>query len=110
MLREDEREVAILLPSGREKVFARRDVESLKQLHSSPMPEGLIDDLTIEDEMLLWTPVEARRYFETRGAQRPDPAVMSGRKPTDKVSHDRTGPRRNRRELLLGCLCPCLAA
>tara|TARA_R110002072_G_scaffold253748_7_gene412529 strand:+ start:2841 stop:6308 length:3468 start_codon:yes stop_codon:yes gene_type:complete len=49
VLREDEREVAILLPSGREKVFARRDVESLKELRSSPMPEGLIDDLTIEE-------------------------------------------------------------
>ena len=66
-------------------------------------------DLPVEDVMLLWTPVEARAYFESRGNTRPDPELVATRSPHDRAPRvNRTGPKRALREVLCGCLCPCL--
>ena len=46
------------------------------------------DQLSITDEMLLWTPAEARRYFESAGQQRPNPDELVGRLPDDLAPPD----------------------
>ena len=67
------------------------------------------DSLAIEEEMLLWTPEEARRFFESGGQERPDPIRVSLRSPSDKKPPgDRAGPRSAMREVVCGCFCPCL--
>ena len=63
------------------------------------------DHLPITGEMLLWTPAEARSYFESCGAAKPD---IMGRSPDDKAAPlNKTGPKENVQDLTIGCLCPC---
>ena len=49
------------------------------------------DHLSITDEMLLWTPAEARRYFESAGQQKPDPDEVARRSPDDKAAATSNG-------------------
>ena len=49
------------------------------------------DHLSITDDMLLWTPAEARRYFESAGQQRPNPDELAGRLPDDKAAATSNG-------------------
>ena len=53
------------------------------------------DHLTITDDMLLWTPAEARRYFESAGQQKPDPDVVARRSPDDVAPPDDRTPASN---------------
>ena len=63
------------------------------------------DNLAITDEMLLWTPAEARRYFESLGSEKPD---TTGRSSDDKEAPlNKIGPKRARQDLTIGCCCPC---
>ena len=66
------------------------------------------DHLRITDEMLLWTPAEARRYFESAGQERPDPDVVARRSPEDTAPPPvRTGAARGEQEMISCLLCPC---
>ena len=66
------------------------------------------DNLRITDDMLLWTPAEARRYFESVGQEKPDPDVVARRSPDDTAPPPvRTGAARGEQELLYGLFCPC---
>ena len=62
--------------------------------------------VTIDDEMLLWTPAEARKHFESKGsAARPD---VTGRSVTDKATALRkVGPNTGARDLWVFICCPC---
>ena len=66
------------------------------------------DHLRITDEMLLWTPAEARRYFESAGQERPDPDMVARRSPEDTAPPPvRTGAARGEQEMISCLLCPC---
>ena len=66
------------------------------------------DNLSITDDMLMWTPAEARRYFESVGQEKPDPDVVARRSPDDTAPPPvRTGAARGEQELLYGLFCPC---
>ena len=59
------------------------------------------DSLRITDDMLLWTPAEARRYFESAGQEKPDPNVLARRSSDDTAPPPvRTGAARGEQELL----------
>ena len=59
------------------------------------------DSLRITDDMLLWTPAEARRYFESAGQEKPDPDVLARRSSDDTAPPPvRTGAARGEQELL----------
>eukprot|EP00966_Prymnesium_polylepis_P311221 7190100-Prymnesium_polylepis.1 len=65
-------------------------------------------ELKIEDEMLLWTVDEAKAFFDSKGAVRPDPNVVATRSPNDappKVS--KIGPKLAVRDCWLAFCCPC---
>ena len=58
--------------------------------------------------MLLWTPAEARRYFESKGREAPDPEAVGRRSLSDEAPPiNKTGPRKAKQELCLSCCCPC---
>mmetsp|Transcript_6068 Transcript_6068/g.14064 ORF Transcript_6068/g.14064 Transcript_6068/m.14064 type:complete len:86 (-) Transcript_6068:230-487(-) len=58
--------------------------------------------------MFLWTPAEAKEYFESKGARRPDSQMVARRAlepPPPKTEAE--GPKRVRKELLLSLLPDC---
>ena len=64
------------------------------------------DALPIEEPMLLWTPQEAKAYFDGNGP--PDPAVVATRSPSDKAAPlDKVGPRQAKQDLIFTICCPC---
>jgi|TARA_B110001469_G_C9366973_1_gene191671 hypothetical protein len=46
------------------------------------------DNLSITDDMLMWTPAEARRYFESAGQQKPNPDDLARRSLDDMAPPD----------------------
>lgn len=78
----------------------RAALESIK--HSAG---ASADALPIEDHMLLWTPAEAKAFFESGGASAPDTA---GRSLEDKAPPgNKVGPRQAKQDLIFTLCCPC---
>lgn len=66
------------------------------------------DALPIEEHMLLWTPAEAKEYFESKGSTAPDPQVVATRSLDDQLPpSDPTGPKKAKEELIFSLCCPC---
>ena len=65
------------------------------------------DRLAISDDMLLWTPAEARRYFESAGREKPSLDEVGRRSPDDIAPPVlRTGAARGEQELICCIFCP----
>mgnify|MGYP006137975485 FL=1 len=66
------------------------------------------DALPIEEHMLLWTPTEAKEYFESKGNTAPDPQLVATRSLDDQLPpSDPTGPKKAKQELIFTLMCPC---
>lgn len=77
----------------------QRDLESIRhecQRYTVP----------IDDSMLLWTPAEARAYFISYGAEKPNPKGLAKRS-IDDAAPKRTGLAQNERECCIGLCCCC---
>ena len=65
-------------------------------------------ELEIEEGMLLWTAAEAQAFFSSKGAVRPDPAVLATRSHSDAPTRlARTGPWIAIRDCWVVICCPC---
>ena len=65
-------------------------------------------ELDLLDGMLLWTPAEAKEYFDSRGCS--VPADTSGRSAEDRQTDNgeaAAGARKRKQEALLCVFCPC---
>ena len=90
-------------PSRRKRspYCSRPDLERIKN-------SAYADALPIEEHMLLWTPTEAKEYFESKGSTAPDPQLVATRSLDDELPPSNpTGPKRAQEELIFSLCCPC---